>query len=208
MTLHRCCSTQWDITCFEILGHITQWHMTQRTTHLDKLQSSDNKHYDIWHNVDILFNLHTKMANLSYSWAKTHSVVLDEVNLQLSIFPWVFEFFLVLIDESVTHCHWIIGSVSQDSDVVEACVHSHKPLVLYYHVVQDYACFHDVTNVLRWPTVYRSTGYNPSFLQDAKSSFNILSSGLLNGGKVLDPNIIWITDCLDKHWPVRINIIC
>jgi hypothetical protein len=31
--------------------------------------------------------------------------VLDEVNLQLSIFPWVFEFLVVLIDESVTHCH-------------------------------------------------------------------------------------------------------
>jgi hypothetical protein len=40
-------------------------------------------------------------------------------------------------------------SVSQDPDVVEACVHSRKPFVLYYHVVQDYACFHDVTNVLR-----------------------------------------------------------
>lgn len=66
-------------------------HIPQRpTTHLHKLLRADNKHYDIWVDVIILFKLHTKSANLSNSGAKTCPVVVDEVNLQLSIFPWVF----------------------------------------------------------------------------------------------------------------------
>jgi hypothetical protein len=119
-------------------------------------------------------------------------VVVDEINLQLSTFDGVLQFLVAFVVVSIALGHRTMSSVCQYSNVVEACVQSRWTFILYYHVVQDDASFHYLSNVFWRPTICKSTDYNPSLLEHTKSSFDIFSSGLLNGGNVLDPNIIWM----------------
>jgi hypothetical protein len=91
-------------------------------------------------------------------------------------------------------------------DMYKACsgVDGGMSLVLVY---DPYSMFSWRSREARL-TICRTTGYSPSLLQHSKSSFDVFSSGLLNGGKVLGPNIIRMTNCLHKCWPVWINTIC
>jgi hypothetical protein len=135
-------------------------------------------------------------------------VVVDKINLQLSIFDGIMQLLIPIVDVLIALDHGTMSSVCQNSDVVKACVQIRRTFTFYYHVVQDYASFHYVSNVFWRPTICWTMDYSPSLLQHSKSSFDVFFSGLLNSGKVLGPNIIWMTDCLHKRWSVWINTIC
>jgi hypothetical protein len=75
-------------------------------------------------------------------------VVVDKINLQLSIFDGIMQLLVPIVDVLIALSHGTMSSVRQNSDVVEAYVQRRRTFVFYYHVVQDDASFHYVSNVL------------------------------------------------------------
>ena len=78
--------------------------------------------------------------------------------------------------------------------------------ILNYHVMQYYACLHNVIKSLYSPKTCRPTNNCKSCLKHSKCTLYILPCWLLSCSKKTSLSTLWSWDCLYKSGPRRIYI--